>query len=368
MFSKKNPQSRQGSYRQFWNNLSSGPQTNFNGMNIGVFGMTDRGIDFLKKNLLASGRQKITAISGIIPELVQQAEMYLDPLIQQLPRQARPRFYPDFRDFLTDRSFQMVNIFLPPGHDNQAASVLMQAGKAPVIIAADDDPRLRNRRFSSSRRQPARSRSTPAKPAAPPPQFLPDQERFHKAWQLFETHQYDMALVQFTAIIKDYPEEFLANWYIARSHMMLANHSKAADLFKKFVQNAQNQQVFQKYALHKGLSERDFNPYLFTANYNLALIELLHQSFTAGRTYLSQASRFNRDSAKLWLSFGISNYFLSELSKAEKNFQYVLTHYASSSEAIQASSLLNRIHGQLNADGGTIHLDTNHAIIVQFED
>jgi tetratricopeptide (TPR) repeat protein len=367
MFSKKDPQSRQGPYGQFWKNLSSGQnsQNKRNGMNIGVFGMTDRGMKFLKENLLAGGRQQITAISGIVPNLVQQAEMYLDPLIQQLPRQARPRFYPDFRDFLTDRSFQMVNIFLPPGHDDQAASVLMHAGKAPVIIAADDDPRLRNRHFSSPRRPPERSRSTPTRTCV---FFLLDQEIFQKAQTLFEAKKYDQALLQFTSIIKEYPDEFLANWYIARSHMMLANHSKAAEFFKTFVQNGQNQQAFQKYALHKGLSESDFNPYLFTANYNLALIELLHQSFTAGRTYLSQASRYNRDSAKLWLSFGISNYFLSEMSKAEKNFQYVLTHYAPSSEAIQASSLLNRLHRQLNADGGTIHLDANHTIIVQFED
>ncbi|MHA1746720.1 MAG: tetratricopeptide repeat protein [Promethearchaeota archaeon] len=344
---------------------------------IGIFGVSDRGIKLITEHL-GNSPMPVSAITGLDPALVQRAQKTLDPLIRTLPYQSRPRFYPDFRQFLFDRSYQMLFLVLPPGIDQQIAQICMQAGKAPMIITAHNDPRTPLRPSSFSRRNSSRSYRYPPPPQRSAPRrrkytdpsrkFLPDMGKFRNAQHLFETKQYDQALVQFTAIIKESPEEFLANCYLGLAHMKLANHSEAAEFFKSFLQNAQNQQVFQKYALHKGLSESDFNPYLFMANYNLAIIELQNQSFTAARSYLSQGSRYRKDSASLWLGFGISNYFLSELSKAEKNFQYVLTHYAKSPEAIQAQSLLNRIHGQLNAEGGTIHLDTNHRIIVQFED
>ncbi|QEE17355.1 Gfo/Idh/MocA family oxidoreductase [Promethearchaeum syntrophicum] len=118
-----------------------------NELHIGIVGMGDRGINMLKKSIergtYKQPKEKrvmdIVAICDIDPKALKNAEKKVN--LKKIPESDRPRQYTSLEEFLRDPEVSIVNIVVPATIDQEVAREVVKAGKAPMIIAKDGDPR-----------------------------------------------------------------------------------------------------------------------------------------------------------------------------------------------------------------------------------
>ncbi|WP_457557537.1 Gfo/Idh/MocA family oxidoreductase [Candidatus Harpocratesius sp.] len=115
---------------------------------MGIVGMGERGIQMfeqaIKFGMFSKPKSErvdeIVAICDVNPDALENAVTRLK--INEIPPEDRPRMYTSLEEFLADPEIDIVQITVPATIDQEIGKMVIKAGKAPMLIAKDEDARL----------------------------------------------------------------------------------------------------------------------------------------------------------------------------------------------------------------------------------